>query len=51
MLCMEQALLDDEGHTGPYVGKLRAVFRQVATVLINDVPDWEEGLKPSRGTR
>lgn len=50
MLCMEQAL-DDEGHTGPYVGKLRAVFRRVATVLINDVPDWEEGLKPSGGTR
>lgn len=41
MLCMNKAL-DDEGHHGPHVDKLRAVFQRVATVLINDVADWEE---------
>ena len=37
--CMNTAL-DDEGHTGPHVDKLKQVFARVATVLINDVPDW-----------
>ena len=34
--------LDDEGHEGLHVSKLRAVIQSVATVLINDVADWEE---------
>ena len=41
MICMNKAL-DDEGHEGLHVNKLRAVFQRVATVLINDVADWEE---------
>lgn len=42
LLCMDKAL-DDEGHAGPHVDKLRVVFRRVAEILINDVPDWEDG--------
>jgi len=42
MVCMNKAL-DDEEHQGPHVEKLRAVFQRVATVLINDVADWENG--------
>jgi len=41
LICMGQAL-DDEGHEGPHVDKLRAVFRRVALILVNDVPDWED---------
>ena len=43
LICMRQALAD-EGHTGPHVDKLNAVFTRVATILINDVPDWEDDL-------
>lgn len=43
IFCMDQALAD-EGHEGPHIDKLRAVFRRVAQVLINDVPDWEDDL-------
>ncbi|WP_227269677.1 globin family protein [Roseobacter weihaiensis] len=39
---MDKAL-DDEDHTGPHVDRLRVVFRRVAAILINDMPDWEEG--------
>ena len=42
-LAMNQAL-DDEGHTGPHVDKLKKVFERVATILVNDVPDWEDDL-------
>lgn len=41
LVCMKRAL-DDEGHSGPHVQKLRFVFARVATVLINEVPDWED---------
>jgi hemoglobin len=41
MVCMNKAL-DDEGHSGEHIEKLRAVFTRVATILVNDVPDWEE---------
>ncbi|SLN32677.1 Group 2 truncated hemoglobin YjbI [Roseovarius gaetbuli] len=41
MVCMNKAL-DDEGHSGPHIDKLRAVFTRIATILVNDVPDWED---------
>jgi len=41
LACMNKAL-DDEGHSGPHVDKLRAAFARVATILINEVPDWED---------
>ncbi|SMX42504.1 group II truncated hemoglobin [Octadecabacter ascidiaceicola] len=41
--CMNKAL-DDEGHVGPHVEKLKQVFARVATILINNVPDWEDDL-------
>ncbi len=34
--------LADEGHTGAHADKLNAVFARVASVLINEVPDWED---------
>jgi hemoglobin len=40
LACMDKALAD-EGHTGPHIDKLRAVFSRVATALVNDVLDWE----------
>ena len=43
LACMRRAL-DDEGHTGPHIHKLRTVFERVAVILINDVPDWEDDL-------
>ncbi len=39
--CMRQAL-SEEGHEGVHVEKLNAAFKRVATILINDVPDWED---------
>jgi len=45
LACMRQAL-DAEGHVGPHVDKLNAAFARVATILINDVPDWEDDLRP-----
>ncbi len=45
LTCMDQAL-SDEGHQGPHIDKLRSVLRRVATMLINDVPDWEDYTKP-----
>lgn len=42
--CMRQALAD-EGHSGPHVDKLNAVFKRVAHILVNDVPDWEDDLE------
>lgn len=41
LACMRRAL-QDEGHEGPHVDKLNAVFTRVAAILINDVPDWED---------
>lgn len=41
MACMNKAL-DDEGHVGAHVDKLRAVFARVASILVNDTPDWED---------
>lgn len=46
LVCMDKAL-EDEGHVGPHVDKLRQVFQRVALILINDVPDWEDNLKSS----
>lgn len=45
--CMTTAL-EDEGHKGPHVEKLKQVFARVATILINDVPDWEDDLNVSK---
>lgn len=47
LVCMNRALAD-EGHQGPYVDKLRAVFTRVAAILVNDVPDWENDLGETR---
>jgi hemoglobin len=41
LYCMNKAL-DDEGHSGPHIDKLRVAFARVATILVNDVPDWEQ---------
>jgi hemoglobin len=41
--CMNLAL-EEEGHLGPHVDKLKQVFTRVATILINDVPDWDDDL-------
>jgi hemoglobin len=46
LVCMDKAL-EDEGHVGPHVDKLRQVFQRVALILINDVPDWEDNLESS----
>lgn len=43
LACMNKAI-DNEGHHGPHIEKLRQVFTRVATILINDVPDWEDDL-------
>lgn len=45
--CMQKAL-DDECHEGPHVEKLRQVFRRVALILVNDVPDWEDDIERSQ---
>lgn len=47
--CMRQALAD-EGHSGPHVDKLNIVFARVATILINDVPDWEDDHRDRKDT-
>lgn len=41
LICMNRAL-DDEGHSGPHIDKLRAAFARVAAILVNDIPDWEQ---------
>ena len=41
VLCMQRAL-DEEGHQGPEIVALRAIFQRVANMLINEIPDWEE---------
>lgn len=46
LACMDRAL-DDEGHKGPHIDKLCQVFRRVALILVNDVPDWEDDLESS----
>jgi hemoglobin len=45
LACMNTAL-DNEGHTGPHVDKLRIVFGRVASILINDIPNWEDDINP-----
>jgi len=45
LFCMKSAL-HDEGHSGPHIDKLLAVLTRVATLLINEVPDWEENRTP-----
>ncbi len=47
LFCMRKALTD-EGHSGPHVDKLNDVFARVATILINDIPDWEDDLATGR---
>lgn len=42
LICMRRALAD-EGHSGPHIDKLNESFARVAAILINDVPDWEDG--------
>ena len=34
------------GHSGPNIERLRSTLRRVATMLINDVPDWRTGEAP-----
>lgn len=36
---MDQAIADC-GHSGPHVERMRATFRRVAHVLVNDLPEW-----------
>jgi hemoglobin len=36
---MDQAL-DDCGHTGAHIDKIRATLRRVALMLVNEVDDW-----------
>ncbi|HQY43466.1 MAG TPA: group II truncated hemoglobin [Paracoccaceae bacterium] len=36
---MDQAITD-EGHTGPHVERMRAAFRRVAMILVNDLREW-----------
>lgn len=40
-LAVMDMALKDEGHEGPHIDKLRSVFRRVAMLLVNDIPDWE----------
>ena len=35
--------LDDCGHKGPELERLRSTLRRVASILINDLPDWRKG--------
>ncbi len=41
LICMNRAL-DNEGHSGLHIDKLRSAFTRVAAILINDVHDWEQ---------
>ena len=41
LVCMNRAL-DDEGHSGAHIDKLRKAIARVAQILVNDVPDWEQ---------
>lgn len=41
---MDKAI-EMEGHSGPHTDKMRAVFRRVAMILINDVADWESDVQ------
>lgn len=43
LFCMNKAL-DEGGHTGPHADKLMAAFTRVASILVNDVPDWEDDI-------
>lgn len=36
---MDQAITD-EGHAGPHVERMRAAFRRVAMILVNDLREW-----------
>lgn len=36
---MDQAIAD-EGHSGPDVERMRAAFRRVALILVNDLREW-----------
>jgi hemoglobin len=37
--CMDQAL-DKGGHAGPEIDDLRATFRRICMMLVNDLADW-----------
>lgn len=32
--------ISDLGHSGPHVEKMRAAFRRVALILVNDLREW-----------
>ena len=36
---VDQAIAD-EGHSGPHVERMRAAFRRVALILVNDLREW-----------
>ena len=42
LFCMDRAL-EMEGHAGPHIDRFRVVLRRVALMLVNEVPDWEDG--------
>ncbi len=46
LTCMDQALVDLK-LTGPGVERLRAVFRRVALMLVNDLAEWGEKRLPA----
>lgn len=39
LFCMDRAL-EDLGHEGPHVDRLRAILRRVALILVNDLGEW-----------
>jgi hemoglobin len=46
LTCMDRAL-EDLNLTGPGVERLRAVFRRVALMLVNDLAEWGEKRLPA----
>lgn len=47
LTCMDKALAQN-GMTGPGVDTLRAAFRRVALLLVNDLPEW--GMPGAQGS-
>ena len=41
--------IDDLGHQGPHVEKMRAAFRRVALILVNDLREWGLPAEDSAG--
>ena len=43
LTCMDRALADG-GHVGPQIDRLRAIFRRICMLLVNDLQEW--GIPP-----